>query len=173
MDVYKLKYLDYFEYIMKKLLIIILMTLTACATDSEPNIKPSLNSNQCTTGITAKINAKPIIVNAPNPFDGMVNPGMNVFNEQLNIGLLTKEIGLFELLDFSIKDLHVGNYSGDKFTLNLIRQNKICKHNQQTSKFIIKQYDTTDGSLNGCLFGKFNCDNEIIEITANISGTVY
>ncbi|MBE9562043.1 MAG: hypothetical protein IMF12_04175, partial [Proteobacteria bacterium] len=112
-------------------------------------------------------------VNAPNPFDGLANPGMNIFAEKLNIGLITKEIGLFDLFDFSVKNLHTGIYSGNQFTLNLLRQGKTCNHDKQNSKFIIEQYDTTTGKLDGCFFGKLNCDNELIEINANISGTVY
>ncbi|MDM8565486.1 hypothetical protein QUF74_07520 [Candidatus Halobeggiatoa sp. HSG11] len=152
-------------------LILMILMLTSCATDSEPSTKSS--SNQCPTNITAKINSQPISVNAPNPFDGLSNPGMNIFDEKLNIGLITKEIGLFELFDFPIKNLNAGTYSGNQFSLNLLRQGKTCKHNKQNSKFIIKQYDTTTGNLDGCFFGKLNCGNEIIEINAYISGTVY
>jgi len=152
---------------------VMLLMLTACVTNTEPSPDSPPNSNQCPANTTAKINAKPIAVNAPNPFDGLTNPGMNIVAENLNIGLITKEIGLFELFDFSINNLQTGSYSGDKFTLNLLRQGKTCEHNKQNSKFIIEQYNTTNGKLNGCFVGKFNCNNELIEIIANISGTVY
>ncbi|MCK5876421.1 MAG: hypothetical protein KAG43_02200 [Candidatus Marithrix sp.] len=149
-------------------LILMFLMLTSCATDSEPNLKSS--PNQCPTNITAKINSQPVQINAPNPFDGLVNPGMDIIAEKLNIGLITREIGLFELLNFSVKNLHAGIYSGDQFTLNLIREGNIC--NQQDSKFIIEQYDTTTGKLTGCFFSKLDCGSEIVEINANISGIV-
>lgn len=153
--------------------IFIIIMLTSCATDSDPSAESSISPNKCPVSTNAKINSKPIKVNTPNPFDGLVNPGMNIHAENLNIGLITKEIGLFELFDFSTTNLHTGKYSGDKFTLNLLRQGKTCKHDKQNSKFIIDKYDTTTGKINGCFIGKFNCNSELIEINANISGTVY
>ncbi len=153
--------------------IFIIIMLTSCATDSDPSAKSSASPNKCPISTNAKINAKSVKVNAPNPFDGLVNPGMNVSAEKLSIGLITKEIGLFELFDFSTNNLHAGKYSGDQFTLNLLRQGKTCKHDKQNSKFIIDKYDTTTGKINGCFISKFNCNNELIEISANISGIVY
>ncbi len=153
--------------------IFIIVMLASCATNSDPSAESSINTNKCSNISTAKINAKPIKVSTPNPFDGLVNPGMNIHAKNLSIGLITKEIGLFELFDFSTNNLHVGKYSGDKFTLNLLRQGKTCKHDKQNSKFIIDKYDTTTGKINGCFISKFNCNNELIEINANISGTVY
>ncbi|MDM8568117.1 hypothetical protein QUF50_01105 [Thiotrichales bacterium HSG1] len=151
-------------------LILMVLMLTSCATDSEPNTKST--PNQCPTSTTAKINSQSIQVNAPNPFDGLPNPGMDINGEKLTIGLLTREVGLFELFDFNVKNLHAGSYSGEQFTLTLFKQGKTCKHDEQNSKFIIEQYDTTIGKLTGCFFGKLNCGAEIIEINANLSGVV-
>ncbi len=158
--------------------IILTLTLTACATGSDPSSSSWLSSGQCPTGITLKVDGKAIPVTAPNPFDGLKNPGMEFFEGKFSLGLITKEVGMFELRDLKIAQLKTGTFTGNKFNLTLLNspyaKNGVCSHARykQNSKLIIEKYNADTGQLNGCFSAKLDCDGKQIEINAATSGIV-
>ncbi|EDN66271.1 secreted protein [Beggiatoa sp. PS] len=162
--------------------ILFTLTLTACVTGSDPsNSQNSLTShstNQCPTAATMKVDGKPVTVTAPNPFDGLPNPGMETLQGRFSLGLLTKEVGLFELLDFDAANLKAGTFTGDQFRLTLANSpysSNACTHAKykSDSKLVIEKYNAeTDRKVEGCVYGKLDCDGKLVEINVPISSTI-
>jgi hypothetical protein len=158
------------------------LTLTACVTGSDPSKSQdsltSYSTNQCSGTVTMKVDGKPVTVTAPNPFGGMINPGMEILQGRFSLGLLTKEVGLFELLDFEAANLKAGTFTGDRFRLTLANSpysSDICTHDRYKgdSKLIIDQYNAeTDRKVEGCVYGKLDCDGKLVEINVPVSGTI-
>jgi len=158
---------------------ILAFALTACATGSDPSSSQSswMSSNKCPAGVMLKINGKSTTITAPNPFGGMKNPGMEVLNGRFSLGLITKEVGVFELQDFTATQLQAGTFTGDKFRLTLVHspyKDGTCSHvrYKHDSKFIIDEYNADTGQLKGCFYGKLDCDGKLVEINAAVSGLV-
>jgi len=164
------------------IIILFVFTLTACVTGSDPSGSQaslvSSHTQTCPVGITAKVDGKPITITAPNPFGKFVNPGLDIINDHFGIGLLTQEVGLFELLDFKAANLKVGTFSGDQFRLildNSPYSSETCTHTKykSASKLIIEKYNAeTDRKLEGCFYGKLDCAGQLLEINAAISGQI-
>jgi hypothetical protein len=149
--------------------ILLTLTLTACATGG------FIPSGQCPQNITVKIDGKATEVTAPNSIQGLSNPGMEIIEGRFGIGLIIKEMGIFEILDFDAKNLKVGSFTGEQFRLTRRHFEGTCSHDKykQDSKLIIEQYNAdTDQKLRGCFYGKLNCGGQLIEVNAPISGTV-
>ncbi len=160
--------------------------LTACATGSDPNSSSGLSpsrlssSNNCPTGVTLKVDGKMVEATAPNPFGGLRNPGMEINNGIFSIGLVTKEAGTFDLLDFEAVNLRTGTFAGDKFRLTLdyspYSEEGTCTNTKykHDSKLIVEKYNAdTDRKLEGCFYGKLDCDGKLVEINTAVSGVVF
>jgi len=163
----------------KKLLTTLLaLTLTACATGSDPSSSKSILSslsNNCPAGVTLKVDGKTTPVTAPNPFAGLKNPGMEFVDGLFTLGLMTKEVGMFDLQDLKTARLQAGTFTGDKFSLTLLDSPFNACSNikyKRDSKLIIEEYNADTGQLKGCLYGKFDCNSKLVEINAAISGMI-
>jgi hypothetical protein len=155
----------------KSSIIPILLTLifTGCATGG------FMSSGQCPNNMTVKIDGKPTQVTVSPSIPGLSNPGMEINDGRFSIGVITQEMGLFQLLDFQAKNLNVGTFTGEEFRLSRRYFEGTCTHDkyQSDSKLIIEQYNAdTDQKLNGCFYGKLDCEGQVIEVNAPISGTV-
>jgi hypothetical protein len=156
------------------------LTLTACATGSDRGSSQSSwlsSSNNCPAGVTLKVDGKATPVTVPNPFAGLKNPGMEFVNGHFTLGLITKEAGMFELRDLKTTRLQAGTFTGDKFSLTLVDspyKEGACSNikYKRDSKFIIEEYNADTGQLKGCLYGKFDCNSQLVEINAAISGMI-
>jgi hypothetical protein len=165
----------------KKLLTTLLaLTLTACATGSDPSSNQNSwlsSSNNCPAGVTLKVDGKATPVTVPNPFAGLKNPGMEFVNGHFTLGLITKEIGMFDLRELKTTRLQAGTFTGDQFSLTLVDspyEGGACRHikYKRDSKLIIEKYNADTGQLKGCLYGKFDCNGKLVEINAAISGMI-
>ncbi len=158
--------------------IILALALTACVTGSDPSSSSWLSSGKCPTGIILKVDGKAIPVTAPNPFYDVKNPGMEFFEGNFSLGLMTNEAGMFELQDLKIAQLKTGTFTGNKFNFTLLNspyaKNGACSHARykQNSKLIIEEYNADTGQLNGCFSAKLDCDGKQVEINAAVSGIV-
>ncbi len=148
--------------------ILLTLTLTGCATGG------FISSGQCPQNMTVKIDGKATETTL-NSIPGLSNPGMEIIEGRFSIGLITKEMGIFELLDFDAKNLKVGSFTGEQFRLTRRYFEGTCSHDKykQDSKLIIEQYNAdTDQKLRGCFYGKLDCNSQLIEVNAPISDTV-
>jgi hypothetical protein len=161
--------------------ILFTLTLTACVTGSAPrngqNSFTSSSTNKCPVSITMKVDGKAVTVIAPNPFDGLPNPYMDILKGSFSFSLLTK-VGLFELLDFEATNLKAGTFTGDRFRLTLANSpysNDVCTHAKYKgdSKLVIEKFNAeTDRKVEGCVYGKLDCDGKLVEINVPVSGTI-
>ncbi len=159
--------------------VILVFALTACTTGSDPSSSQTswMSSNKCPSGVMLKINGKSTPITAPNPFGGIKNPGMEIIGGRFNLGLITKEVGMFELLDFAVSELQSGTFTGDKFRLTLVNspyKDGVCStaRYKHESKLIIDEYNADTGQLKGCFYGKLDCDGKLVEINAAVSGLI-
>lgn len=67
--------------------------------------------------MSVKIDGKASEVTATNSMPGLSDPGLEIINGRFGIGLITKESGIFERLDFNAKNLKEGTLTGEQFHL--------------------------------------------------------
>jgi len=169
-------------------IVLLALTLTACVnsrapttttTSATPNPNQTTRSNatnQCPPGVTVKVDGKATPVTVPNLIGRLENPSMEIVNDRLSMGVITEDMGLFELTDFDAKKLKTGTYGGEHFRLMLFNlpdsSDSECANTnyKPESKLTITEYNADSGQMASCFYGKFDCGGKLIEVNATVSG---